>query len=143
MASPLYLTLLIGQVQAIPAPKPLIDALAYVEVNFSATGQSGFQLSFTLANSSPLQLLFLLAMGAPVPLIRVILIASLGGLPQVVMDGVVKHTEVVPDAMQGSSKLVITGEDLSAVMDLTDNSGTPFPGMTPDMRVETILDKYA
>ncbi len=59
------------------------------------------------------------------------------------MDGVVKHHEVVPDAMQGSSKLVVTGEDLSAVMDLTDNSGTPFPGMTPDLRVLTILGKYA
>jgi hypothetical protein len=59
------------------------------------------------------------------------------------MDGIVKHTEVVPDAMQGSSKLVITGEDLSAVMDLTDNSGVPFPGMTPDVRVLSILGKYA
>ena len=59
------------------------------------------------------------------------------------MDGIVKHTEVVPDAMQGSSQLVITGEDLSAVMDLIDFSGVPFPGMTPDVRVLTILGKYA
>ena len=43
------------------------------------------------------------------------------------MDGVVKHHEVVPDAMQGSSKLVITGEDLTAVMDLTDFSGRLIP----------------
>src|SRR5580698_8082538 len=143
MASPLYLTLLIGAVQAVPAPKVLIDALTSVEVNVSATGKSGFQLNFTLANSSPLQLFFLLAMGAPVPLIRVILVAAYGGLPQVIMDGMVKHTEVVPDAMQGSSKLVITGEDLTAAMDLTDFSGTPFPGMTPDLRVLTILGKYA
>src|SRR5580658_6914950 len=143
MASPLYLTLLIGQVQAIPAPKPLIDALTSVEVNVSATAKSGFQLSFTLANSSPLQLFFLLSMGAPVPIIRVILVATFGGLPQVIMDGIVKHTEVVPDAMEGSSKLVITGEDLSAVMDLTDSSGTPYPGLTPDLRVTAILGKYA
>jgi hypothetical protein len=143
MASPLHLTLLIGQVQATPAPKPLMDAFTGAEVTVSATGKSGFQLSFTLANSSPLQLYFLLTMGAPIPLIRVILVVSFGGLPQVVMDGMVKHTEVVPDAMQGSSKLVITGEDLSAVMDLTDSSGTPFPGLTPDLRVLAILGKYA
>jgi len=134
---------LVGQVLAAPAPKPLMDAFTDAEVTVSATGKSGFQLNFTLANSSPLQLLFLLAMGAPIPLIRVILVASLGGLPQVIMDGVVKHTEVVPDAMQGSSKLAITGEDLSAVMDLTDSSGTPYPGLTPDLRVLAILGKYA
>jgi hypothetical protein len=143
MGSPLYLTLLVGPVEVVPAPKPLMDALTSVEVNVSATGKSGFQLNFTLANSSPLQLFFLLSMGAPIPLIRVILVATFGGLPQPIMDGMVKHTEVVPDAMQGSSKLVVTGEDLTAVMDLIDFSGLPFPGMTPDLRVLTILGKYA
>jgi len=143
MGSPLYLTILTGPVEAVPAPKPLMDAFTSAEINVSATGKSGFQLNFTLANSSPLQLFFLLSMGTPIPLIRIILVATFGGLPQVVMDGMVKHTEVVPDAMQGSSKLVITGEDLTAVMDLIDLSGVPFPGMTPDLRVLTILGKYA
>jgi hypothetical protein len=90
-----------------------------------------------------LQIFFLLSGSAPIPLIRVILVATFGGLPQVIMDGMVKHHEVVPDAMQGSSKLVVTGEDLTAVMDLIDFSGLPFPGMTPDLRVLTILGKYA
>jgi len=117
--------------------------LTSVEVSVTATGKSGFQLSFTLANSSPLQLFFLLAQGAPVPFIRVVLVAAFGGLPQVIMDGIVKHTEVVPDAMQGSSQLVITGEDLTAIMDLTDSSGTPYPGLSADMRVSTMLGKYA
>ena len=143
MGSPLYLTILTGAVEAVPASKPLMDAFTSAEINVSATAKSGFQLNFTLANNSPLQLFFLLAMGAPIPLIRVILVAAFGGLPQVVMDGMVKHTEVQPDAMQGTSQLVITGEDLTAVMDLTENSGTPFPGMTPDVRVLTILGKYA
>jgi hypothetical protein len=143
MASPLYLTLLVGPVEAIPAPKPVMDALTSVEVTVSATGRSGFQLGFTLANNSPLQTFFLLAGAAPVPIIRVILMATFGGLPQVIMDGVVKHHEVVPDAMQGSSKLMVTGEDLSAVMDLIDLSGIPYPGMTPDLRVLMILAKYA
>ncbi|MGC1296569.1 MAG: hypothetical protein WA869_16155 [Alloacidobacterium sp.] len=143
MASPLYLTLLVGPVEAVPAPKPVMDALTSVEVNVSATGTSGFQLTFSLANSSPLQTLFLLAGGSPVPIMRVILVAAFGGLPQVVMDGVVKHTEVVPDAMVGSSKLVATGEDLTAIMDLIDLSGLPYPGLTPDLRVLTILAKYS
>ena len=73
-----------GPVEAVPAPKPLMDALTSVEVTVSATGKSGFQLSFTLANSSPLQTFFLLAAGSPIPIIRVILVATFGGLPQVV-----------------------------------------------------------
>ena len=143
MSSPLYLTLLIGPVEAVPAPKPMMDALTSVEVSVSATGTSGFQLNFTLANTSPLQTFFLLAGGSPVPIIRVILVTTFGGLPQVVMDGVVKHTEVVPDAMTGSSKLLVTGEDLTAVMDLIDLSGLPYPGLTPDLRVLIILAKYS
>lgn len=143
MASPLFLTLLAGPGVALPVPKPLIDALVSAEVTESATGRSGFQLTFTLADNSILQTFFLLAATSPIPLLRVVLMANFGGLPQIVVDGIVMHHEVVPDAMQGSSKLVVTGEDLSALMDLIDFSGLPYPGMSPDLRVLTILAKYA
>lgn len=143
MASPLYMTLLAGPVVAVPVPKPLIDALVSAEVTESATGRSGFQLTFTLADNSILQTLFLLAGGAPVPVLRVILVVSFGGLPQAIMDGIILHHEVIPDAMSGSSKLVVTGQDLTSLMDLIDFSGLPFPGMSPDIRVLTILAKYA
>jgi len=143
MASPLYLTLMAGPGVALPVPKPLIDALVAAEVTESATGRSGFQLTFTLADNSILQMFFLLAASSPIPLLRVVLMANFGGLPQVIVDGIVMHHEVVPDAMQGSSKLVVTGQDLSALMDLIDFSGLPYPGMSPDLRVLTILAKYA
>ena len=42
MASPLYLTLLAGPVEAVPVPKPLIDALTSVQVQESATGAAAF-----------------------------------------------------------------------------------------------------
>jgi hypothetical protein len=143
MASPLYLTLLAGPGIALPAPKPLADALVSAQVTESATGRSGFQLTFTLADDSILQTFFLLAASSPIPLLRVVLMASFGGLPQVVIDGIVMHHEVVPDAMRGSSRLVVTGQDLAALMDLVDFSGLPYPGMSPDVRVLTILAKYA
>jgi hypothetical protein len=143
VASPLYLTLLAGPVEAAPVPKPLVDALVSVEVTESATGQSGFQLTFTLADRSILQTFFLLAGSSPLPIFRVILVVTFGSIPQVLFDGIVLHTEVVPDAMTGSSKLVVTGKDLSALMDLIDFSGLPYPGMPPNVRVETILAKYA
>jgi hypothetical protein len=143
MASPLYLTMLAGPVLAAPVPKPLVDAFVSAEITESATGESGFQIQFTLANDSLLQTLFLLAGASPVPLMRVVLMAAFGGIPQVIVDGIVQHQEVVPDAMTGSSMLVITGSDLSALMNLVDFSGLPYPGMSPDLRVTTILAKYA
>src|ERR1022692_5110416 len=113
MGSGLYLTLLAGPVVAVPVPKPLTDALTAAEVHVTDTGTSGFQLSFTLANRSPLQTLFLLSAGAPIPMLRVILVATTGALPQVLMDGVVTHHEISPTAGNGSSTLTITGEDRS------------------------------
>ncbi len=143
MVSPLYLTLLIGPMEPLPAPKPLIDALVDVEVTESATGRTGFSLTFTLADKGILETFFLLAAGAPMPLLRVVLMVTFPGIPQVLADGVVLHTEVHPDAMSGSSKLVVKGQDLTAMMDLVDFSGLPYPGMSPDVRVLTILAKYA
>jgi hypothetical protein len=143
MASGLYLTLLAGPVVAVPTPKPVTDALTSVEVNISDTGASGFQLTFSLADRSPLQTLFLLSAGAPIPMLRVILMATTTALPQVLIDGVITHHEITPDAMRGTATLTITGEDLTAMMNQIDLSGLPYPGMSPDVRVLTILAKYA
>lgn len=129
--------------EPLPAPKPLMDALVSAEVTESATGRSGFQLVFTLADKGILETFFLLASGAPMPIIRVVLMVTFPGIPQVLIDGVVLHTEVQPDAMHGSSKLVVTGQDLTALMDLMDFSGLPYPGMSSDVRALTILAKYA
>jgi len=38
---------------------------------------------------------------------------------------------------------VVSGQDLSALMDLIDFTGLPYPCMSPDLRVLTILAKYA
>jgi hypothetical protein len=143
MVSPLYLTLLVGPMEPLPAPKPLVDALVSVEVTESATGRSGFQLTFTLADKGILETFFLLAGSSPLPILRVVLLVTFPGIPQVLVDGVVMHIEVQPDAMSGSSKLVVSGQDLTAMMDLIDFSGLPYPGMSPDIRVLTILAKYA
>ena len=143
MASSLYLTLLAGPVVAVPVPKPVMDAFVSAQVTEAATGRSGFQLTFTLANKSLLQTLLILTGDSPVPVLRVILVVTYGGLPQVLIDGVIEHHEVQPDATSGSSKLVVTGHDLSVLMDQIDLTGLPYPGLTPDLRVLSILARYA
>ena len=140
MPSGLYLTLLVGSIVALPAPKPVVDALTSITVTTSATGRSGFQLSFTLADRSVLQALFLLA--PPGVEVRVIIMVTVNGIPQVLMDGVMREHEIQPAAGSGGSLMTITGEDLTATMDLVQMDGLPLP-MTPELRVAAILAKYA
>jgi hypothetical protein len=142
MLKGIYLTLLVGPVVPLPAPKIALEALTNVQVTTAAGSASGFQLSFTLNNRSPLQTLFLIA-GAQTPLLRVILIATINGNPNVLIDGVMTNQQVSPGGKPGESTLTITGEDLTKVMALQDFSGIPYPAMAPEARVALIIAKYA
>jgi hypothetical protein len=143
VASGLYLTLLVGPLVALPAPKPIVDALTSVQVTTTATGRSAFQLAFTLSNRSPLQTVFLLAQGGPGVELRVILMVTVNNTPQVLIDGVMRHHEIQPSSQAGFSTLNVTGEDLTAVMDLVAFDGLPFPAMPPEVRIAAILAKYS
>src|SRR5437879_4721521 len=112
-----YLTLMVGPVVPVPAPKALIDSLTSVQVTTSSGKRSGFQLAFTLSLRSPLHTIFLLSGGGLIPIIRVIIIATVNGLPNVLIDGVMTHHQVTPSNEPGQSILTVTGEDLSAAMD--------------------------
>jgi hypothetical protein len=137
------LTLLVGPVVAVPAPQVVVDALTSVQVNtYSGDTPSGFELSFTLSKRSPLHTLFLLTGGSLIPLLRVILIATFNGTPHTLIDGMATHHQVSPGE-GGTTTLVVQGKDLTAVMDLIDFSGIPYPAMPPALRVLVVVAKYA
>src|SRR6187431_2585592 len=112
-----YLTLMVGPVVPIPVPRAVLDALTSIEVRSRTDDASAFQLTFTLNNRSPLHTLFLIA-GSQTPLLRVIIILTVNGTPNVLMDGVMTNQQVTPGSKPGESTLTITGEDLSKVMAL-------------------------
>jgi len=144
MLKGIYLTLMIGPVQPVPVPQVVLDALTSITVTTSAVGKSGFQLSFTLSNRSPLQTLFMLSRGgSALPLLRVIIIVTLNGVPNVIMDGMVTNNQIAPGSDAGHSTLTVTGEDLTVVMDKIDFSGFPFPAMPAEGRVALLVAKYA
>jgi hypothetical protein len=143
MNSGFHLTLMIGPVVPLPVPKEVLDALTSVSVTINSDSTSGFQLEFTLSNNSPLQTLFLLSSGAPIPLVRVVIIVTVNGNTEVLMDGVMTNHEIRPGADATHSVLSVIGEDLTKVMDYIDFSGFPFPGMPPEARVGLILLKYS
>ena len=140
----LYLTLLVGPVVPLPMPQVVMEALTTVTIKSDTAGTSGFDLSFTLSNRSPLHTIFLLAAGNT-PLLRVILIVTINGSPQVMMDGVTTMVQVTPGSAPGQSTLTVTGEDLTKLMDsnLIDFSGIPYPAMPAEARVALIIAKYA
>jgi hypothetical protein len=139
----IHLTLMIGPVVPVPVPQSVLDALTSLTVTTTSGQASGFQLTFTVSNRSPLQTLFLLSGGAQIPLVRVIIVVTINGTSEVLMDGVMTNHEVSPGREAGQSILTISGEDLTAVMNYIDFSGMPFPAMPPEARVLLILSKYA
>jgi len=137
------LTVMVGPGVPVPLPAEALEALTSVEVTTASGRASGFQLSFSISTQSPIQTLLLLAGGSLPPIMRVILIATLSGTPNVLMDGVVTNVEVSPGIEKGHTLLTVTGTDLTAVMNWIDFSGFPFPAMPPEARVLIILAKYA
>ncbi len=136
-----YMWLLIGPLALpLPAPLPVVEALDHVEVTVSRD-RSGFQMIFTTGKSSPLQLA-LLPLGFFDPMVtRVVILVVIKGLPHVIMDGVVTRQELQPGNVSGQSKLTITGEDLSVLMDIIE-ARLPFPAMPDVARLNLILAKY-
>ena len=143
MIQGIHLTLMIGPGVPLPVPQVVLDSLTQVEITTSSGKASGFQMQFTTDIRSPLQTILLLAGGSLPPLMRTILIATINGVPNVLMDGVITHVETSPGIEKGYTTLTITGEDLSAVMNWIDFSGFPFPAMPAEARVAVIIAKYA
>ena len=142
MNKPIHLTLLIGPAVPAPAPAEVVNALSSVQVT-SSTDRSGFQLQFTIGKNSIIQTT-LLPSGYFDPIItRVIVVATVFGMPHVLMDGIVTRQELSPSNEPGKSTLTITGEDLSALMDLVEMPFMRFPAMPIIARVYAILAKYA
>lgn len=143
MLKDVRLSLQMGPVLPVTVPSAVLDALAEVEVTVHDTSNSGFQLTFSIDKQSPLQILFLLSGGAPLLFMRVVLTATVNGVPNVLIDGVITNNEISPGDKGSNSTLTITGKDLTALMDQSDWSGFPFPACPPEARVAIILAKYA
>lgn len=142
MAGGIQLSLKIGPVP-IAAPREVVDALVHAKIEDGSGGtQSGFELTFELPQRSPLRTLFLITGGGSLPLMRVVLVVTINGSAQSVIDGVCTNVETQPGE-GGVARLVVKGKDLSALMDIIELPGLPFPALPPSARVLVCLAKYA
>ena len=142
MLKGIHLTLMIGPAVPVPAPQSVMDALQSVQVT-SGKDKSGFQLTFAVSKNSPL-LKIMLPAGYFDPMItRVIIVVTLGGFPNAIMDGIVTRQEFSPSSEPGQSTLTITGEDLSVLMDVVEMPFMRYPATVAIGRIYLILAKYA
>jgi len=141
MLKGIHLTLLIGPAVPIIAPKVVMDALNSIQVT-NSKDRSGFQISFGVSKSSPLITTMLPAGYFDPVTTRVIIIATLNGMPNVLMDGFVTNHEISPSSEVGKSTLTITGEDVSLMMDLVEMI-IPFPAMPDYVKILTVFAPYA
>ncbi len=139
----MHLTVMIGPMVPIPVPPPVLDALVSAQVTVSASDRSGFQLQFHFSKTSLISLALLPA-GYFDPGIRVIIMATINGIPNVLMDGLITRQDVAPSNTPGGSTLTITGEDIAVAMSLVDLTGLMmYPALPPSTRVLTILGRYS
>ncbi len=138
----IQLSLYVGPVP-IPAPRELVEALVSVRVDAgSGDSQSGFEMVFELPPRSPLRTLFLISGGGGVPLMRVGLTVTMGARAENIFDGMATTVSMTPGA-GGVGRVTVRGKDMSALMDVIDFNGIPYPAMPPSVRVLLVLAKYA
>jgi hypothetical protein len=132
------LSLLVGAPVPVPVPPDVSDALERVELETAIGERATFHLTFDQDGRPGLPERFLLNTG---DLLRVVLVLNEAGVSSALMDGVmVVHTV----AMANNSKpsLVISGEDLTSLMDLVE-VGRSFAGMPLQARVTLLLSAYS
>jgi len=138
----MQLQLLMGPIAVSAVPRDVIESLTAAQVTVGSGQRSGFQLTFAVSKDSRL-MRTLIPAGYFDPMIRVIIVTIINGAPNVVMDGLITRQQLTPSNEPGQSTFVVTGEDVSQAMDLTDQPQLPFPALPAEARVALLIAKYA
>lgn len=132
--------LMIGPTVPLPAPYEVVDSLVSAEVTNRDRDRDGFRLMFSLGKDSLLDY-GLLQSGLLDPPSRVSIIVIVGAIPEVLINGVITHHQVVPSNEPGKSLLHITGEDTSLLLDLKQKKVT-YRNMSDSAIVTQIVTSY-
>jgi hypothetical protein len=138
-----HLTLLAGKGIPRPLPAKYMEAWVSSEIATSDHERSGFELVFdapregVIASDFPIMREEALKAGS-----RLIVTATMGILPQVLMDGIIETAEFVPSEGTGPAKLKLRGKDLLTVMDREEREAT-HPAQGPGEIAMMVILTYA
>ncbi len=138
------LFLMIGKVIPIPVPSDLMLNIDRIEIQNDPLQANGFQISFRVSKNllGEYSLLSPLSPISLVPYTRVIIGVTLGLTPTVLIDGVITHHQLTPNAQPGQATLTVSGTDLTAVLDQTELN-VQYPCMPYSDVAELVLAPFA
>jgi len=115
------LILWLGKTVPAPASAGVLASIEKVEVTNDAENGDGFQMTFLVDKGKSLDF-DLLSDGSVDTFNRVIIGVVLGVLPEVLIDGIITHHQLEPGTGEGTSRLIVTGKDVSAMLDLEEKN---------------------
>ena len=120
-------------------PPEILSSLVRAEITRNSTGIDGFQLSFAFGDNGAGRSLESSVLAT---LNRVWLGITAGGIPEILLDGVITEHESSPDLGTGGTVVTVTGRDVSVYMDLLERNH-PFENQSDSVIVTQILERYS
>lgn len=133
--------MLIGVGVPVPAPKMIMDLVSEIQVN-NSKDRNGFQVSFTIDKKAAFIIDLITAGFFDPTTTRVIIVATMNGMPHVLIDGIISNHQMGPASEPGKSTFTITGEDVSVLMDMIEVV-VPMPALPDIAKVNTILAPFS
>lgn len=137
----IQLLLWLGKTVPLPASPSLLDALVSVQVMNDDEQGDGFQMTFGMDNSLGVEYDLLLG-GSLDPFNRVIIGAVVGGMPEVLIDGIITHHQMQPGSETSGPTLTVTGKDVGVMLDL-EEVNKRYPNQPDSVIALQLIAKYA
>lgn len=114
------LEIAIGKKVPKPASLLFMESLRELEVTHGDEDRCGFQITLSgrRDDSGSQQDYLLLESGLLEPFNRVVMTVIIRSMPQILMDGIITHCQLLLDEQSQESSIVVTGEDISVMMDM-------------------------
>lgn len=131
------------QLNGSPAPLDIISVLKRAEITVTDEGRSGFQITFETGRADKSTRGYGLPGNASLaPFSRVAVLLKFASATSVLMDGFILHQQLQPAKSPQGALFTVTGEDVSAMMDLTETFKA-FPSMDEGTIASNILSNYS
>ncbi|MDY6795813.1 MAG: hypothetical protein SWK76_11160 [Actinomycetota bacterium] len=114
-----------------------------IEVTHQDQGRSGFQINMSIGRSGPADIVDYYLLRQPVlkPFNRIIISVVFNAIPRVLMDGVITHQQISHGNEPGVSRAIITGEDISVMMDMEEKD-VEYPAQDETVIANRIISSY-
>jgi hypothetical protein len=146
---PVILSLLIGKSRPRAVPAFLMEVIDSIEVTHGDDGRSAFQIVLKVGRSflpstgnETLKDDPVLAEDLLEPFNRVIITITINSTTRILFDGFITYHEFSPSLEPGESVFIVTGEDVSVMMDLEEKS-VEHPALNDQNIVTNIISQYA